>query len=76
MVGILLALSKNRVIVSFVRSLIDGINAFPLLIIAIAMVSVLGAGLFNVVIILTLLNWARYARIARTRAIVVLNELH
>lgn len=73
-IGILLALSKNKVFVSVVRSVIDGINAFPLLIIAIAMVSVIGPGLFNVVIILTLLNWARYARIARTRAVVVLNE--
>jgi peptide/nickel transport system permease protein len=73
-IGILLAFVKNRFFVSTVSSLIDGINAFPLLIIAIAMLTVMGPGLFNVVIILTLMNWARYARIARTRAIVVMQQ--
>jgi peptide/nickel transport system permease protein len=73
-VGILLGISKNKFVVSTVSSLIDGINAFPLLIIAIAMVTFLGPGLFNVVIILTLMSWARYARIARTKAVVVLQQ--
>lgn len=73
-VGILLGLARNRYFLSLVSSLIDGINSFPLLIIAIAMISFLGPGLFNVVIILTLMNWARYARIARTRAVVVLQQ--
>lgn len=73
-VGILLGLAKNRYFLSLVSSIIDGINSFPLLIIAIAMISFLGPGLFNVVIILTLMNWARYARIARTRAVIVLQQ--
>jgi peptide/nickel transport system permease protein len=73
-VGILLALAKNKYFKSIVSSLIDGINAFPLLIIAIAMVAFLGPGLFNVVIILTIMSWARYARIARTKAVVVLQQ--
>lgn len=73
-VGILLGIIKNKYFVSIVSSLIDGINAFPLLIIAIAMVTFLGPGLFNVVIILTIMSWARYARIARTRAVVVLSQ--
>ena len=73
-VGILLALSKNKYFVSIVSSLIDGINSFPLLIIAIAMVTFLGPGLFNVVIILTVMSWARYARIARTKAVVVMQQ--
>jgi len=74
LIGILLAFAKNRVFLSLVSSIIDGINSFPLLIIAIAMVTFLGPGLFNVVIILALMNWARYARIARTRAQIVLRE--
>ena len=74
LIGILLAFAKNKVFLSLVGSIIDGINAFPLLIIAIAMVTFLGPGLFNVVIILALMNWARYARIARTRAQIVLRE--
>ena len=73
-VGILLGIAKNKYIISLVSSVIDGINAFPLLIIAIAMVTFLGPGLFNVVIILTVMSWARYARIARTKAVVVLSQ--
>lgn len=73
-IGIILGISKNKYFVSLVSSIIDGINAFPLLIIAIAMISFLGPGLFNVIIILTIMNWARYARIARTRAVVVLQQ--
>jgi len=73
-VGILLGLAKNKYFKSIVSSVIDGINAFPLLIIAIAMVTFLGPGLFNVVIILTVMSWARYARIARTKAVVVLQQ--
>lgn len=73
-IGILLAFVKNRAFVSIVSSLIDGINAFPLLIIAIAMLTVMGPGLANVIIILTIMNWARYARIARTRAVVVMQQ--
>lgn len=73
-VGILLGLAKNKYFKSIVSSIIDGINAFPLLIIAIAMVTFLGPGLFNVVIILTVMSWARYARIARTKAVVVLEQ--
>ena len=38
------------------------------------MVAFLGPGLINVVIILALMSWARYARIARTKAVVVLQQ--
>ncbi len=70
-VGILLSLARNRYFLSIVGSIIDGINAFPLLIIAIAALTFLGPGLRSVVIILSVTNWARYARISRTKAIVV-----
>ncbi len=70
-VGILLSLARNRYFLSLIGSIIDGINAFPLLIIAIAALTFLGPGLRSVVIILSVTNWARYARISRTKAIVV-----
>ena len=73
-VGILLGLARNKYFISIVGSIIDGINAFPLLIIAIAAITFLGPGLKSVVIILSLTNWARYARISRTRAIVVVQQ--
>jgi len=73
-IGIMLGIAQNKYFVTLVSSIIDGINAFPLLIVAIAMVAFLGPGLINVVIILSLMSWARYARIARTRAVVVLQQ--
>jgi peptide/nickel transport system permease protein len=70
-VGTLLGISRNRRVNSFIGSLIDGINAFPFLIFVIALVAFLGAGLGSIILALSLVNWARYARIARTRAVVV-----
>lgn len=73
-IGILLGLSRNKYFLNTVGSIIDGINAFPLLIIAVAAITFLGPGLKSVVIILSITNWARYARIARTKAIVVVQQ--
>jgi peptide/nickel transport system permease protein len=73
-IGILLGLARNKYFLSIVGSVIDGINAFPLLIIAIAALTFLGPGLKSVVIILSVTNWARYARISRTKAIVVVQQ--
>lgn len=73
-VGIFLGLNRNKYFLSVVGSIIDGINAFPLLIIAIAALTYLGPGLKSVVIILSLTNWARFARISRTKAVVVTQQ--
>lgn len=70
-IGIILGISKNKKIIGVISSVIDGINAFPLLILAVALIAFLGPGLGSVIIILALTNWARYARIARTKAVVV-----
>lgn len=70
-IGIGLGVSQNRAVNGFVGSLIDGINAFPLLVLAIALIALLGPGLGTVIIALALTNWARYARISRTKAVVV-----
>lgn len=71
LIGIILGTSTNKWITNLIGSLIDGINAFPLLIIAVASIAFLGPGLSSVIVILSLVNWARYAKIARTRAVVV-----
>ena len=71
LIGIILGTSKNKWVTNLIGSLIDGINAFPLLIIAVASIAFLGPGLGSVIIILSLVNWARYAKIARTKAVVV-----
>jgi peptide/nickel transport system permease protein len=54
-------------------AVIEGINAFPGLILLIAIVSVVGLGVQGVLVSITLVGWARYARIARARALVVSN---
>lgn len=70
-VGIGLAVSRSKSLNAVVGSVIDGINAFPLLVLAIALIALLGPGLQSVVVALSLTNWARYARLSRTRALVV-----
>ena len=70
-VGILLSIARNRLIVAITGSLIDAINALPLLVLAIALIALFGPGLSSVLIVLAMTNWARYARIARTRAMIV-----
>ena len=70
-VGVLLSISRSRMVVSIVSSLIDAINALPLLVLAIALIALFGPGLRSIVIVLAMTNWARYARVARTRATLV-----
>ena len=70
-VGVLLGTSRNRILVGIINSLIDAINALPLLVLAIALIALFGPGLRSIIIVLAMTNWARYARIARTRATLV-----
>ena len=69
--GVMLSISRSRVLVVVVSSVIDAINALPLLVLAIALIALFGPGLRSIVIVLAMTNWARYARIARTRAMIV-----
>jgi peptide/nickel transport system permease protein len=52
---------------------VESINAFPFIVIVLAIVSVVGAGAVGVVVGLSLTNWARYAKLARARAQVIRN---
>ena len=70
-IGTLLGISRNRRVNSVVGSIIDGINAFPFLIFVIALIAFIGPGIPSIILALSLVNWARYARVARTRAVVV-----
>lgn len=71
LVGIVLSTMRNGFALNAINTLIEAINALPLLVLAIALIAILGPGLTSIVIILALTNWARYARIAQTRAAVV-----
>ncbi len=50
-------------------AIVEAINALPFIVLAIAILSVLGAGTFSLIAALTLTNWARYARLVRSKAL-------
>jgi peptide/nickel transport system permease protein len=54
------------VIDSIIMRLVDVLYAFPFLILAIAVVAILGPGLFNVMIVLGSISWIEYARVVRS----------
>lgn len=58
----------NRLVDGAIVLLIQSINAFPFLVLAIAVLAAVGGGIVGVVVAIWLTNWARYARIARARA--------
>nr|WP_154959857.1 nickel transporter permease [Paenibacillus xylanexedens] len=78
MIGIVFGLGVAvGVVAGFLRGLVDTLlmrlcdtlMAFPSLIFAIAVVGMLGPGLFNTVVALSVVWWAKYARMARSLVI-------
>ena len=51
---------------SIIMRLVDILYAFPFLILAIAVVAILGPGLFNVMIVLGSISWIEYSRVVRS----------
>jgi peptide/nickel transport system permease protein len=70
-IGAVLGTTSSRVAVGVVGTLIDAIVAFPTIVLVIAIVATTGPGAFGIVIAILLTNWARYARIAQSRALIV-----
>lgn len=70
-VGALAATTGLRAVRGTIGLLIDGINAFPFLILALGVIAVIGTGIVSVIIAIALTSWARYAKLARTRAAVI-----
>jgi len=60
-----------RALRGFVGLVVDGINAFPFLILALGVIAIVGTGAQAVLIAIAVTSWARYAKIARTRASVL-----
>ncbi len=56
--------------------LVDVLLAFPGLLLAIALVAVLGPGIGNVVVALSVLGWTGFARLARAQTLVLRNSEH
>lgn len=61
---------------SLIVSIIDVFLAFPGMILAIAVAGILGAGMKNAIIAITLVSWTKYARISRSEAIKVKSETY
>ena len=71
LLGGLIGTSRSAWVNGVWTTVIDGINAFPLIVLIIAIVGVAGPGVLGVLFAILLTNWARYARVARARALVV-----
>ena len=71
--GAVLGTTRNRLVVWLWLMLIDAINAFPFVVLVIAIVAVVGPGVTGLLVGLAAVNWARYARIARARALILRN---
>ena len=61
-IGLIAGLSNDKA-ESFFNNIINGLLAFPDTIFAIAIVGIVGAGLFNTVFALALIWWTKYARL-------------
>ena len=75
LVGLLAGWYRGRMDAVLMR-ITDIFQAFPDIVLAIAVAGVLGGGLFNAVLALIATTWTQYARIARSAAIAVKEETY
>lgn len=68
-IGAMLGSTKAVVVSVLWQVVIDAINAFPFIVLLIGVLGIVGTGLQGLLIALLLTGWARYARVARTRAL-------
>ena len=73
LIGAIIGTTRISIVSGLWMILVESINAFPFIVIVLAIVSVVGAGAVGVVVGLSLTNWARYAKLARARAQVIRN---
>ena len=69
LIGGVAGTTRNPLVSGAWMLIIDAINAFPFIVILIGIVAMVGSGVQGLLIGLALVNWARYARIARARAL-------
>jgi peptide/nickel transport system permease protein len=78
-VGILLGVAAAyapRAIDQLILSIFDIVNAFPSIILALALVAVLGAGLGNVILLVSIVFIPQFGRVARAQTISIRNSLY
>jgi peptide/nickel transport system permease protein len=69
LMGGILGTTRTAFVSGFWLVIIDAINAFPFLAIVIGIVAMVGSGVQGLLISLALVNWARYAKLSRARAL-------
>ena len=69
LLGGILGTTRSPIVSGLWMLVIDAINAFPFIVLVIAVVAVVGLGVKGLLISLALTNWARYAKISRARAL-------
>ncbi len=70
-VGSIIGVTRSRIVQYMGDLAIEVINAFPTLIIVIALVAAFGRGVRGILLGLFLTAWARYAKVARGRALAI-----
>lgn len=76
-IGILLGLISGYVggiVDAVIMRIMDGMFAFPFILLSILLVTILGNGVFNVILAIGIGNVPRFARVVRSKVIVVKNE--
>jgi peptide/nickel transport system permease protein len=71
----IVAAYAHRVIDQLILLIFDIINSFPRLILALALVAVLGAGLSNVILLISVVFIPQFGRVARAQTIAIRNSL-
>jgi peptide/nickel transport system permease protein len=68
-IGTIVGTTRNTIVSSLWTVIVDAINAFPLIVLAIGVVAVIGQGVGGLIVALAATNWARYAKISRAGAL-------
>ena len=70
-VGSIIGITRSRLVQNAGDLAIEVINSFPTLIIVIALVAAFGRGTRGILLGLFITAWARYAKVARARALII-----
>lgn len=73
LIGSIIGVAKRSKIATVFTFLIDGVNAFPFVVLALGIVAVVGPSVSGLLAAIIFTSWARYARMSRARAAVVAN---
>ena len=77
LIGLLLGLVSGYmggIVDSVIMRIMDGMMAFPFVLLSILLMTILGSGVFNVILAIGISNVPRFARIVRGQVLVVKNE--